>query len=127
MVNLTHVAIHITVLEPNSPTITGAMVTTETMKVSWTAPTGNVEHYEVELKGGTKQNVTQGTSATFYSLTPGTTYTVLLVAVSGDQRSTPAERNYYTSKCVLCAYRILLQNTTITRLKRNTVVHFFIG
>ena len=110
MVNLKHVAIHVTVLEPNSPTITGATITKETMTVTWTAPSGDVGHYEVELKemSGTKQAITkERTNAAFYSLTAGTRYTVRLVAVSGDQRSTTAERSYYTSKCVLCAYIIL--------------------
>ena len=113
IVYLKHVAIHVTVLEPNSPTITGATVTKGTMKVIWTAPSGTVGYYEVELKekSGTKQNATTGTSATFHGLSAGTEYTVLLVAVSVGQRSTTAERSFYTSKCVLVLKKLFTRIT----------------
>ena len=106
--------VHVTVLEPNSPTIGAATVTKKTLEVTWTAPYGTVEYYEVKLKekSGTKRNVTkERTSVTFYGLSAGTKYTVLLVAVSGGQRSTTAEGSFYTSKCVLVRIEFLSRIT----------------
>ena len=97
------------VLGPNAAKNLKATVTDDSMTVSWPAPTGTVGYYEVWLQGksDTKRNVTQAnTSTTFTDLTAGKQYTVLLVTVSGDQRSTTAEEKFYTSKCVFIPYRM---------------------
>ena len=95
------VALNVPVLEPSAAKNLKAMVTDESMTVTWTAATGIVGYYEVWLKekSDTKRNVTQPRT-TFTDLTAGKQYTVVLVTVSGDQRSITAEKSFYTSKCV---------------------------
>ena len=93
------------VLEPNAAKISGATVKETTMPVSRNQPSGGVEIYEIQLneKSGSKQRITpkSTTRATFNGLTPGTQYTVVLVTVSGGQRSTTSKKAFYTSKCFL--------------------------
>ena len=104
-VGLQHDATNLFILEPNAATIRDATVTKTSMTVSWNEPSGGVGQYEVRLKekSGSKQIITPKTTtrATFNGLTPGTTYTVGLVTVYGDQRSITSEKPFYTSKCVL--------------------------
>ena len=74
------------------------------MTVKWHAPaSGRVEQYEIQLKSetGTKQSTTTSTETTFANLTPGISYTVLMVSVSGEQRSGTAEKTFFTSKYVV--------------------------
>ena len=75
------------------------------MTVSWSVPSGGVEKYEVQLKekSNSKRIISkQSTSSTrFIDLTAGKMYTVVLVTVSGKQRSTTPDKTFYTSKCFL--------------------------
>ena len=92
------------VLEPSAAMNLRATVTEKSMTVSWTAASGTVGYYEVWLKGksDTKRNVPRTTKrTTFTGLVAGNPYTVVVVTVSGDQRSRTAEKRFYTSKCVL--------------------------
>ena len=91
------------VLAPNAAKISSAIVKETSMTVSWSVPSGGVEQYEVRLKekSGSKQNVTQKSNAQFTGLTAGKKYTVVLVTVSGKQRSTTPDKTFYTSKCFL--------------------------
>ena len=70
--------------------------------VTWNAPTsGLVETYEVkvEYNSGTLQTSTQTTrTVTFKDLEAGTRYAVVVVAISGNQRSEAVTKICYTSK-----------------------------
>ena len=96
------------VLEPNAARSLRATAVTDTSTtVSWTAASGTVGYYEVWLKGksDTKRHVTRAIKrTTFTGLLAGTQYTVVVVTVSGDQRSRTSEKRFYTSKCDLIPY-----------------------
>ena len=84
------------VLEPNSPTYLTAVVAPNSLTVTWHAPlSGLVGEYEIQLKDhtGTKQTIAANDRrGLFANLTPGTQYTVVVTAVSDDQRSVPLEK-----------------------------------
>ena len=91
-----------TVLEPNAATGLKAIAAVNSLSVSWSSPvSGLVEQYEIQLKNQatTKQTTPHSTrEATFFNLTAGTPYTVIVVALSGRQRSDKLERMFYTSE-----------------------------
>ena len=96
--------LNLTVSEPNvARSLTATATATSTLTVTWDAPgSGLVGLYEIQLKNkaGTKRNISENTrQATFGNLMPGTPYTVVVVTVSGDQRSDALEKCIYTSKC----------------------------
>ena len=79
---------------------------TDSLNVAWEPPMyGLVEKYAVELKyvAGSRKHVTDINSrtATFVGLKSGTPYTVLVIAVSGVQKSIGVENTYYTRKLLL--------------------------
>ena len=93
---------HFIALEPNTPTDLTALVAPSSLTVTWDAPvSGLVGKYEIQLKDqtGTKQIIDADVRrGIFANLTPGTQYTVVVTAVSGDQRSVPLEKNFRTSE-----------------------------
>nr|XP_033784675.1 receptor-type tyrosine-protein phosphatase beta-like [Geotrypetes seraphini] len=68
---------NITVIAPN--------ISTNSLQVSWTKPSGNVEYYVIDLQGAV--NFTQNsTSVTFTNLLPDRNYSITITTVSGDHR-----------------------------------------
>ncbi|KAK2181825.1 hypothetical protein NP493_380g01008 [Ridgeia piscesae] len=86
--------------KPNAATGLKAIAAVNSLSVSWSSPvSGLVEQYEIQLKNQatTKQTTPHSTrEATFFNLTAGTPYTVIVVALSGRQRSDKLERMFYT-------------------------------
>ena len=73
------------------------------LTVAWEPPiSGRVERYTAELKyvAGSRKVITDlsNRTAKFVSLKSGKPYTVLVIAVSGFQKSIAVEEVYYTSK-----------------------------
>ena len=93
---------NVTVLEPSVAKSLRVNVTVSSLTVMWDAPAGLVGLYEIQLKNKARsqRNITKNTRrATFSNLMPGSPYTVIVVSVSGDQRSETLEKRFYTSKC----------------------------
>ena len=76
--------------------------------VTWDVPaSGIVNIYEITLNRGTAVVTKTKQSqriVTFGSLDAGTPYTMLVVAVSGDQRSEALEKTFYTRESLFFAY-----------------------
>ena len=86
--------------EPGSATNIKATVTTRSLVVSWSPPSGEpVTLYQVELKdvANTRKFVSD-TSTTFDKLLPGKAYTVVVSSLSGSTLGDPAEGTFTTSK-----------------------------
>ena len=96
------------VLEPRIARNLAVTASVNSVTVTWDVPaSGIVNIYEITLNRGTAlvEKIKQSQrSATFGSLDAGTPYTVLVVAISGDQRSEALEKTFYTRKCLFFAY-----------------------
>ena len=96
--------------EPGSATDIKATVTTRSLAVSWSPPTGEkVTLYQVELKDvANTRKFVSGTSTTFDNLLPGKYYTVVVSSLFGSTLGDPAEGTFTTSKynyflfCFIC-------------------------
>ena len=76
-------------------------VSTDSLTVSWEAPEERFTGYTLWLLGvaDTEHSTNTGTrTASFRRLVAGKLYTVVLVTVSGDQKSVALEGIFYTSK-----------------------------
>ena len=76
----------------NSPTITALTPTSTTLLIEWASPASDyIESYQILYRGGNAESTTthtvDGTTREFLltDLTPGETYAVNVVAVSGTQ------------------------------------------
>ena len=100
---LIHVQYNCIVIAPKDPAKLTPSATTDVLKVTWEAPpTGQVGTYRITMTtmAGVQVMSTDVTStnATVTGLTAGTGYNVIVVAVSGDQRSKALHESVYTSK-----------------------------
>ncbi|XP_069053830.1 tenascin-X-like [Lepisosteus oculatus] len=65
--------------------LTASNITTSSLLLSWTAPSGNVGSYRVEVSGPTAQSLTVSTSSVqITGLSPGSNYSLQVVAVAAD-------------------------------------------
>ena len=81
--------------------MTLADVSTESLTVSWEAPEERFTGYSIWLLdvADTKKPINAGTrTMSFSDLVAGKQYFVVLVAVSGDQKSVELTGSFYTSK-----------------------------
>ena len=96
------------ILEPRIARNLAVTASVNSATVTWDVPaSGIVNIYEITLNRGTAivEKIKQSQrSATFGSLDAGTPYTVLLVAISGDQRSEALEKTFFTRKSLFFAY-----------------------
>ena len=86
--------------EPGPATDINATVTTTSLTVSWSAPSGqNVTVYDVELKNenNTKERI-ENTSTTFDNLLPGKSYTVVVISRVQNSTGDVAEETFTTGK-----------------------------
>ncbi|CAJ0922748.1 unnamed protein product [Ranitomeya imitator] len=79
--------------------MTGVIITTTSISVSWEKPDGNASSYEIQILGEPTFNKTvTSTSDTIGGLTPGNYYTLLVTAVVGENNVTgsSSEISVYT-------------------------------
>ena len=102
------------VLEPRIARNLAVSASVNSATVTWDVPaSGIVNIYEITLNRGTAVVTKTKQSQrilTFGSLDAGTLYTVLVVAVSGDQRSEALEKTFYTRESLFFAYIGSLSN-----------------
>ncbi|XP_073327843.1 uncharacterized protein [Pagrus major] len=74
---------------PNKIEVPTVSTTTISITLTWTKPPGEVFKYRVEWNNGGSQMVeyTDNTSAVLSPLIPGTTYTITVIAVAGDDQT----------------------------------------
>ena len=105
-ITLQHHEGNVSFLEPDAPSNVGVTtVTMNSLTVTWTASSTTGVSYTVTLKkkDGTEvkseADVSETTKAIDgLTLTAGTPYTVVVVAVIGGQSSAEADKTFYTSK-----------------------------
>ena len=102
---------------PNIPKdVTLKNVSTESLAVSWEAPEEQFTGYSIWLLdvADTRRSLNAGTRTTSFSdLVAGQKYTVVLVAVSGDQKSAELTGSFYTSKSPVNGYNCMNKVTLV--------------
>ena len=76
-------------------------VSNNSLSVIWDEPaSGDYTSYIVSLASGSETTIQKGASQshTFGSLAAGTQYTVEIIVRAGDQQSSKAEEQFYTSR-----------------------------
>ncbi|XP_076026463.1 receptor-type tyrosine-protein phosphatase eta-like isoform X3 [Genypterus blacodes] len=97
--------------------------TTSTISLNWTSPAGRVFKYRVEWHSGgaAMSNNTTDTFAVLSDLSPGTTYTITVIAVASDEKTEGAPRvsNSVTKPAVVRDLNITEVTTTSVSLEWN--------
>uniref|UniRef100_W5MAX4 Fibronectin type-III domain-containing protein n=1 Tax=Lepisosteus oculatus TaxID=7918 RepID=W5MAX4_LEPOC len=95
--------------------LTASNITTSSLLLSWTAPSGNVGSYRVEVSGPTAQTLTVSTSSVeITGLSPGSNYSLQVVAVAADSVTVgaPVSVTVLTRFPVTARLQLLVQSST---------------
>ncbi|XP_069053833.1 receptor-type tyrosine-protein phosphatase eta [Lepisosteus oculatus] len=94
--------------------LTASNITTSSLLLSWTAPSGNVGSYRVEVSGPTAQSLTVSTSSVqITGLSPGSNYSLHVVAVAADNvtEGSPVSITTFTGFPVTARLQLLVQSS----------------
>ncbi|XP_069053831.1 receptor-type tyrosine-protein phosphatase eta-like [Lepisosteus oculatus] len=95
--------------------LSATYITTSSLLMSWTAPSGNVGSYRVEVSGPTAQSLTVSTSSVqITGLSPGSNYSLQVVAVAADNvtEGAPVSITTFTGFPVTARLQLLVQSST---------------